>query len=108
MLEDNQLPHGHLAPCGGVVVLEHIEDCLPQQGQILLGEAGGLAARLARLALAAIEAIGDDILSPHLSALFLRVGLGGDGHAGDGDLLGNGGFHARESPAAPAPAPGRS
>ena len=46
VLEDNQLPHGHLAPCGGVVVLEHIEDCLPQQGQILLGEAGGLAGQV--------------------------------------------------------------
>lgn len=95
MLEENQLPHRHFAPGGRVVVLEHIEDGLPEELKVLLRETGGLAGQVCRdIALAAVEPVGDDVLAAHFGALFLGVGLGGDGDAGDGDLLGEHRVHA--------------
>ncbi|CAN3959183.1 nucleoside deaminase, partial [Dysosmobacter welbionis] len=80
---------------GGVIVLEHVEDGLPQQGQVLLGETGGLAGQIGGdIALAPVQSIGDDVLAAHLRPLFLRVRLGSDGHPCNGDLLGDNGLHA--------------
>ena len=88
VLENDQLPHCHLATGRAVVMLEHIEDGLPQQLQILLREAGDPAGKVCGdKAFRSVEGIGDDVLVSHLGVFFLRVGLGGDGHAGDGDLL---------------------
>ena len=56
VLEHDELPHGHLAPGGAVVVLEHIQDGSPQKFQIILGEAGGLPGEVGRdIALGAVE-----------------------------------------------------
>ena len=88
VLENDQLPHCHLAAGRTVIVFEHVEDGLPQQLQILLREAGDPAGKVGGdKAFRAVEGIGDDVLVAHLGAFFLRVGFGGDGHAGDGDFL---------------------
>ena len=50
MLENHQFASGHLAACGGVVVLEHIDQRIPDQFQIIFGEAGALLESLASLA----------------------------------------------------------
>ena len=94
MLEHDELPHGHLAAGGAVVVLEHIQDGSPQKFQIILGEAGGLPGEVGRdIALGAVEGVRHDVLAAHLSTLLLGIGLGGDGHAGDGDFLRDDGVH---------------
>ena len=95
MLEDDQLPHCHFAPGGGVVVLEQVQDGFPQQFQVFFGEAGGLPCQVGGdIAFAAVEAVGDNVLAAHFGALVLCVRFGGDGHTGDGHFLGHHRFHA--------------
>ena len=77
-----------------MVILEHIQDGSPQKLQIILGEAGGLPGEVGRdIALGAVEGVRHDVLAAHLSTLLLGIGLGGDGHAGDGDFLRDDGVH---------------
>src|SRR5699024_1864509 len=56
---------------------------------------GDLAGQVGRdKARGPVQAVGDDVLAAHLGALFLRIRLGGDSDAGDGDLLGQDGVDA--------------
>ena len=90
MLENDQFPDGHLAPRGGVVVFKHIQNGSPQQVKILLRKAGGLAGQIGGdVTLRPIQAVGHDVLASHFGVLILRIRFLGDGHAGDGDLLGH-------------------
>ena len=71
-----------------MVVLEHIQDSLPQQLQILFREAGGLAGKIGRnITLGTVQAVGHDMLVAHFTVLLFSVCLGGDGYAGNGHLL---------------------
>ena len=36
MLENNQLTHSHFAACGGMVAFKHVQNCLPEQREVLL------------------------------------------------------------------------
>ena len=78
-----------------MVVLEHIEDGLPQQLQVFLRETGDLAGQIGRdEAFCTVEGVRYDILAPHLGPLLFGVRLGGDGHAGNGDFLRHNGVDA--------------
>ena len=80
---------------GRVVVFKHIEDGFPQKRKVIIGETGGLAGQIGGdITLAAVETIGDDVFATHFSALLFGICLGGDGHTGDGDLLGYHRLHA--------------
>ena len=43
MFKDDQFPHRHLPAAGRMVVLKHIDDRLPKQGEILFRKAGHLS-----------------------------------------------------------------
>ena len=78
-----------------MIILKHVEDSLPQELQILIRESGRLPGKVGGdIALAAVETIGDDVFAAHLGAFLFCVRLGGDGNAGDGDLLRDNGLNA--------------
>ena len=65
--EDDELPHGHLAPGGAVIVFKHIQDGLPQQFQVLLRKAGDFAGQVGRyMSFRPVEAVGHNVLAAHL------------------------------------------
>ena len=77
-----------------MVVLEHIQDGLPEQLQVVLRKAGGFTGQIGgNIALGAVQGIGYDVFAAHFGALLFGVGLRGDGHTGDGDFLGNDGVN---------------
>ena len=78
-----------------MIVLKHIENGFPEQLQILFGEAGGFARQIGRnVALCPVQRVGNDVFPAHFGAFVLRIGLGGDGHAGDGHFLRHDGVYA--------------
>lgn len=94
MLEDDEFPHGHFTARSAVIVLEHVQDGLPQQPKVIFREAGGLTGEIGgNITFCTVEGIGDDVLAAHFGALFLSIGLRGDGNAGDRDFLWDDGIH---------------
>lgn len=54
-----------------MVAFKHVQDCLPEQRKVVLGEPGRLAGEVCRnIAFRAVEPVGDNILSANLGALF--------------------------------------
>ena len=94
MAEDNQIPYSHLAPGGRTIQLEHIQNCLPQKIQVILGEASGLSGQIGGdIALDTVKTVGNNVLSAHLRALFFGICLSGNCNTSDGDLLGHDGVN---------------
>ena len=94
MLEHNQLAYSHLAASSRMVVLEHVDDCRPQQFKVSLRESGRLAGEICgNIAFRTVQTVRHDVLAAHFGALFLRVSLGGDGNTRDGDFLRNNRIH---------------
>ena len=88
MLEDDELAHGHFAAGGAVIVFKHIENGLPEHLEVFFGEAGHAAGEVGgNEALCAVKAVGHDVFAAHFGGFVLGVGFGGDGSAGNGDLL---------------------
>src|SRR3954467_11338991 len=90
VLEDDQLAGRHFAAGRRAVVLEHVEQGLPDELEILFGEAGVRGEVRGDEAVGAVESVRHDLLAAHgphhLAAFFdLRAGraLGGHGFAGD-------------------------
>ena len=78
-----------------MIVFKHIEEGLPQKGQVIFRKTGNLARQVGRdIAFTAVEAIGNDVFPAHFGALLFSVGLRSDGYPGDCDLLGNHRLHA--------------
>ena len=90
MLEHHQRAGRHFAARGSPVVIKHVGECLPQQGQVGLGEPRALLLVIGEPpgdeAVRAIQAIRHDVLAPHGPVVQQRIPLVGDGGAGDGDL----------------------
>jgi hypothetical protein len=77
-----------------MVVLEHVDDCRPQQFKVSLRESGRLAGEICgNIAFRTVQTVRHDVLAAHFGALFLRVSLGGDGNTGDRDFLRNNRIH---------------
>ena len=77
-----------------MVVLEHVDDCRPQQFKVSLRESGRLAGEVGgNIAFRTVQTVRHDVLAAHFGALFLRVSLGGDGNTRDGDFLRHNGIH---------------
>ena len=73
-----------------MIVLEHVDDSIPQKGEVVLRESRRFARQVRRnVALPAIERIGNHVLAAHLGVARFGAFFGGLGYARDGDLLRN-------------------
>ncbi len=89
MLEDKELARGHLPPAGRAVVLKHVLQGLPEQGEVCFGKAGSLGQGRGNKAVHPVQGIRDDKFMPHSAVVaLLRFGFlfSSDGHAGDGNF----------------------
>ena len=88
MLEHDKGANGHLAASGGMVMLEHVDDGVPEKFKVFFRETGGFAGQVrGNEAFATIQAVGNHVLPAHFGTLFRRIVLLGDSHARNGNLL---------------------
>src|ERR1035437_3818041 len=86
VFENNELLWSHRTARGGAVMVKHLRERLPEQREVIVAEAGLVGEVGADEAVAAIKAIGDEVLAAH--RLVGRIGfLGvGDGHSSDAQV----------------------
>jgi hypothetical protein len=76
-------------------MLEHLLQRLPEQFQVIFAKAGLLGEEGRHKAVGHVDAVGHGVLAAHgavVALLLFGLGFGGNGHAGDGVLLGDDGF----------------
>ncbi len=86
VLEHIEASGGHLSARSGAVVLEHVRQRFPQQGEIILGKPGLVGQMGGDETVGAIETVGNGELPPHgaiVALLLLGLFLGRHSHAGD-------------------------
>ena len=86
MPEHHQFARGHLPAGGRAVVVEHVLQRRPEQGEVVVRKAGPPRQMGTDEAMGAIEAIGHDMLAAHGADVVLARLFLGRGHAGDRDF----------------------